>query len=249
MKHQLWSSFISFIFRFSNPKLEERIFLSLIWRRSQSLSPDEGLKYVLDFDNKLYGLTQKASERYGEGVHPKHRLLDFHQYFYNRIEAHERVLDIGSHEGVLTKTIADHTGAQITGIEILAERVEQANRKNPHPNVKYIVGDVTKFIPDEPFDVITMSNVLEHLPERVNFLLKAQQNTGANRFLIRVPRFDRDWRVPLKREVGVDYRLDDEHTIEYTPETFEDEMKQAGLSIVHIESRWGEFWADLRVSE
>lgn len=240
--------FLSFIFRFSNPKLEERILLSLIWRRSASLPPEEGLQYVMQFDNKLYRLIQKASERYGEGVHPKHRMLNFHQFFYTRIQSHERVLDIGSHEGVLTEAIANNTGAKITGIEILAERVEQAKKNNTNPNITYIVGDVTQFLPDEPFDVVIMSNVLEHLPERVAFLQKARQNTGAKRFLIRVPRFDRDWRVPLKKEIGVDWRLDDEHTIEYMPESFEQEMRDAGLTINHIESRWGEFWAELLVN-
>jgi len=229
-------------------KLEQKLFLSILSRRAKAMPPKDGMHYILNTDNKLYIVTQQLASIYGDGVSPKHRMLNYHQFFYKRITPDERVLDIGSSEGTLTKAIADNTGAQITGIEIVPERVERAKEVNSHPNINYIVGDVTQAPLEESYDVIVMSNVLEHLPERVDFLKKAIRNTGTKRFLIRVPRFDRDWRIPLKEEVGVDYRLDDEHTIEYTPETFADEMEQAGLSILYLESRWGEFWAELSVN-
>ena len=33
------------------------------------------------------------------------------------------------------------------------------------------------------------------------------------------------------------------HETEYTLETFAEEMKEAGLSIQHLEVRWGEIWS------
>jgi len=54
--------------------------------------------------------------------------------------------------------------------------------------------------------------------------------------------------VPLKQELGLDYRLDPTHHIEYTRENFEEEVRQAGLEIAHIEMRWGEIWAELKPS-
>jgi len=64
--------------------------------------------------------------------------------------------------------------------------------------------------------------------------------------LIRVPLFERDWRVPLKRELGVEWRLDSTHMTEYTLESFAEEIAGAGLSIIHQEVRWGEIWAEVR---
>jgi hypothetical protein len=72
------------------------------------------------------------------------------------------------------------------------------------------------------------------------------QRTGAQRVLVRVPLFERDWRVPLKRELGVEFRLDPTHRIEYTHEEFDGEMAAAGLVVEERQVRWGEIWAVCR---
>jgi len=100
-------------------------------------------------------------------------------------------------------------------------------------------------LPDEKFDVVILSNVLEHLPGRPLFLRCLYETFQPERFLIRVPLFERDWRVPLKKELGVEWRLDRTHEIEYTQESFEAEIEEAGLVIAHLEVRWGEIWAEV----
>jgi SAM-dependent methyltransferase len=65
-----------------------------------------------------------------------------------------------------------------------------------------------------------------------------------SRVLIRVPLYDRDWRVPLKQELGIEWRLDPTHEIEYTLESFAQEMNEARLKIIHQEIHWGEIWAE-----
>ena len=100
-------------------------------------------------------------------------------------------------------------------------------------------------VPDGSFSVIILSNVLEHLPERPSFLRQLYQNTKPDRLLIRVPLFERDWRVPLKRELGVEWRLDPTHETEYTIESFAQEMAEAQLQITYQEVRWGEIWAEV----
>ncbi len=65
------------------------------------------------------------------------------------------------------------------------------------------------------------------------------------RFLIRIPLFEREWRVPLKKELGVEWRLDTTHETEYTLESFSSEISEAGLRITHQEVRWGEIWAEV----
>jgi hypothetical protein len=76
-----------------------------------------------------------------------------------------------------------------------------------------------------------------------------QAKLTPSRWLIRVPLFERHWSVPLKQELGIDYRLDPTHQIEYTQESFAAEMRQTGLEIVHQEVRWGEIWAELKPGE
>ena len=83
----------------------------------------------------------------------------------------------------------------------------EAKEKYAHERVRYVHGDVLKDLPDESFDVAVMSNVLEHLPNRVEFLRAAQERLKPKRWLIRMPLYERDWRVPLMDELGVDAKI------------------------------------------
>lgn len=209
------------------------------------LPPDRTLRMLFRMEQWLYYLEGQMAIAYGNGVHVKHQHMNYHRFFIERIHAGERVLDIGSHNGAVAHDIAANTGAQVVGIEIDPKRVAMAKRLHSHPNVAYRQGNVLTDLRDEAFDVVVLSNVLEHLPDRPPFLRRVQELTTPSRFLIRVPLFERDWRVPLKRELGVEWRLDPTHEIEYTLELFAEEMRAAGLRPVHQEVRWGEVWAEL----
>lgn len=50
--------------------------------------------------------------------------------------------------------------------------------------------------------------------------------------------------MALKRELGVEWRLDPTHETEYTLESFAEELAAASLRITHQEVRWGEIWAE-----
>ena len=97
---------------------------------------------------------------------------------------------------------------------------------------------------EDPFDVVILSNVLEHLEDRPVFLRRLVRAVQPKRILIRVPLFERDWRVPLKEELGMDYRLDPTHYTEYTLESFASEIQAAHLMLTRQEVRWGEIWAE-----
>jgi hypothetical protein len=51
---------------------------------------------------------------------------------------------------------------------------------------------------------------------------------------------DRSWITLYKREMGVDYKLDSSHFIEYTFESFLKEISQAGLRMESYEIKYGE---------
>ncbi len=140
--------------------------------------------------------------------------------------------------------MADPSGSVI-GIDRKQSSIDWARgRFGTIPNISFVLGDITESLPDERFDAIVLSNVLEHIDSRTAFLRELNTRFTPRSILIRVPVYQRDWRVPLMDELGVDYRLDREHTIEYTQESFAEELKEAGLVIVHQELRWGEIWAE-----
>ena len=218
----------------------------IVWLLAAGRGPAAGLRLLLKLNNQLYHLTGKLACDYGNGLHPKHRLIRYHDFFVNRSSQGERVIDIGCGNGALSYDMAEHGGALVTGVELNELSIAEAKKRYSHERVRYVHGDVLKDLPDEHFDVAVMSNVLEHLPNRVEFLRNAQKRLKPKRWLIRVPLYERDWRVPLMEELGVDYRLDETHFTEYTQESFAEEMAQAGLEIVHEEIRWGEIWCEAK---
>lgn len=201
--------------------------------------------FLFELDNDAYALQGAAAIRAEGGVHPKHRITKYHNFFVQRISPNERILDVGCRTGEVAAEIVARTGAQLTGIDIDAEALALGRRRFPH--LQLLDGDVYDWTPPHAFDTVLMSNVLEHLQHRPALLKGLQERTSARRFLIRVPMFERDWRAGYKRDLGIEWRLDHTHETEFSVETFAAEMTEAGLTISHLECRWGEIWAELHV--
>lgn len=200
------------------------------------------LTALLDAHSKIETMAATTAVRYGGGVNPKHRIMAYHTFFAERVKSGERVLDVGSGNGFLALAMAQ-AGATVEGIEIVPANVEIARARHAHPNVVYRVGDVIKDELPSGIDTVAMSNVLEHLPNRVALLRRLAERTGAKRFLIRIPCFDRDWLVPLRKELGLDWRSDSTHETEYTLAEFDAELAAADLARAETILRWGEIWA------
>ena len=223
----------------------EHLIIEIINAFSRSRKPKDGLRFLLDLDRHVYGLQTSFALHYNGGVHPKHRLTKYHDFFIKRTDSKDSVLDIGCGAGFVAYDLANKCGAKVTGIDIDENNIRIAKKNKSHSNITYIQGDVLRDLPNEHYDIIILSNVLEHINQRISFLRRVNENCSPNKWLIRVPQFERDWRVPLKKELGVDWRLDDTHFTEYTIESFTEEIAKAGLQIKHIEFRWGEIWSEL----
>jgi 2-polyprenyl-3-methyl-5-hydroxy-6-metoxy-1,4-benzoquinol methylase len=204
---------------------------------------DEALRFLFRLDAFFYHLQGQKSVEYGGGIHTKHRHTRYHDFFAGNIQPTERVLDIGCGVGSLAYDVAEKSGAYVMGIDINPNNIAQAKKRYEHPRVTYLLSDVLQKIPDGPFDVVILSNVLEHLKGRSAFLSHIQDVVRPSRLLIRVPLYERDWRVPLKQELNVEWRLDPTHEVEYSLESFQEEIASAGLRINHREVKWGEIWA------
>lgn len=206
----------------------------------------ENLRLLLELDNRLYSLQGKNAREAGQGIHSKHEYLKYYEFFAGHLTSGQKVFDVGSGVGYMDCKLMELVpGIKLTGIELSRENYEYALCHHSHPDLHFINGDVYHHLPDDIFDVVTLSNVLEHFEDRVGLLRLLQRQLKPSKFIIRVPSFERDWRVPLKKELGVDYRLDSTHFIEYTREDFQREMSAAGLRITHLEMRWGEIWSVL----
>ena len=203
------------------------------------------LRALCTLDNLLYRAISVTSVWYDGGLHARHRLTRYHDFFLERVAPGERVLDIGCGNGALAADLASRGRATVTGVDQDPAAIRSARSRHAGTGLTFVEGDA-RMVPAGAFDVVILSNVLEHLEGRVAFLRDAMNRSGARRLLVRVPLFERDWRVPLKRELGVEFRLDPTHCIEYTVEEFEAEIAAAGLMIEERQVRWGEIWATCR---
>ena len=200
------------------------------------------IKLLLRLYNYLYKRISTLSVKINNGVHPKHKIMDYHSYFLYKIKNNSKVLDIGCGIGALAYDIANKAG-YVVGIDINEELIRIAKTKFPKKNIEYITGDATNYNFKEKYDYLVLSNVLEHIKNRHEFLEKIRNL--ADIFLIRVPMINRSWIVLYEKELNIDYRSDNSHYIEYTFDSFEKEINQAGLKITSHIIRFGEIWAEI----
>ncbi|MEW6417128.1 MAG: class I SAM-dependent methyltransferase [Nitrospirota bacterium] len=198
------------------------------------------VKQLLKIHTLSYNYIGTFSIAAENGLHPKHRLMNYHKFFVDNVSANDMVLDIGCGNGALTYDLAKKT-KYVYGIDINAKNIEYARKKYNTNNITYIVGDATEYEFNDKFDVIVLSNVLEHIENRIDFLLEIADLS--NIFLIRVPMINRDWVVLYKKEIGLPFMSDPTHYTEYTLESFFDEMHQAGLKVNNYSIQFGEIWA------
>lgn len=229
--------------RLSDEDLRDFV-VKMVSGRAEALPAADALRFVLNLDAALYPLQGWLSVRYGGGAHTKHRHTRYHDFFVHRIRPGEQVLDVGCGIGALACDVARRSGASVVGIDLNMSNVTTARTTYCHEQVAYVVGDVLHSPLKGSFDAVILSNVLEHVDARPEFLRDIVETVHPSRLLLRVPVFERDWRVPLKQELGIDYRLDPTHYTEYTLESFSAEMEEAGLCVTHQEVRWGEIWAE-----
>ncbi|MCC6971928.1 MAG: glycosyltransferase, partial [Phycisphaerales bacterium] len=227
------------------------------WERSlngfaKRLEPRKRAEFLAELDTYVYSMQGEAAIAAGNGIHPKHDLIRYHDYFVERVNAGERVLDLGCGIGALAASIAGRSGARVTGVDWSEKNLERARqymeRAGGAGAVELVRGDITSDRAPGRFDVVVLSNVLEHIAERPARLRQWSEWYGSPRFLIRVPAFDREWRVPWKKAMGVEWRLDLTHETEYTMEQLERELREAGLTLDSVTTRWGEYYAQARAA-
>lgn len=241
---------VSWIYRLIPARLRHGVLFGLFVLEGRSGDPKSGLRNLFTVWDKLDLAISERAMTYGGGQHPKHRLTDYHGFFTGNIAADARVLDIGCGYGAVAATIArDAAGRQVTGIDIDSANIAQARASNSLPNLTFVQADALAGLPDGPWDVVVLSNVLEHIDARVDFLRAIVANAQPRQVLIRVPLFERHWHLPLRAEVGVSYVSDPDHKIEHRLADLHDEVAAAGLVISDTQTLWGEIWCACSVPD
>lgn len=198
------------------------------------------LKFLVWIHNFSYRLIGVFAIKENKGLHPKHKIINYYDFFSSNVSPNDSVLDIGCGNGACINTVSKKVNKAV-GIDISGKNIKLAKKRFSNSNLQYIIGDAISYEFKENFDVIILSNVLEHIEKRIEFLKKIKKL--APRILIRVPLITRDWLAIYKKEKKMEYRLDPTHYIEYTEDGFKKEMWEAGLEIKSFYVKFGELYA------
>lgn len=218
------------------------------WLSVLAANPDrrEAVRNLLQTYDDVYVRLDQAAIAYDKGVHVKHRLTRYHDFFVERVRPGERVLDVGSGKGELAHDLVTRAGATVVGIDHDSSHLAFARSRFVHQQLEFREGDALERLPEGDFDVVVLSNVLEHLGPRVDFLQRVIASAKPKRLLFRVPVYARDWTVPLREEVGLSPFWDPDHEVEYDADSFRAELADAGLEITELVLNWGEIWAEAK---
>jgi SAM-dependent methyltransferase len=204
--------------------------------------PETALRRLLPVADQLLARVDLLAVDLDGGVHAKHRLTAYHDFFVERIGPGERVLDIGCGKGELAADIARRTGAHVTGLDLKQSSLDLAGTQEGGDALELVQGDALTWTPHHTYDVVVLSNVLEHIGPRVELLRRLVETARPSRLLIRVPSVERDWLVPLHEELGLPHFADPTHETEYTVDSLRSELSRAGLELAELVQRWGELW-------
>lgn len=211
---------------------------------------DKLLKIVLYFFLWLHNFAYRAINtlvvRVNNGVHPKHRIMNYAAFFLDNVNSGDTVIDIGCGKGETAFVVAQKASA-VVGLDQKLSNIEKASYRYAHPNLNFICGDALNYDFGQKFDKIVLSNVLEHIEKREEFLRSLRRVSDT--ILLRVPMITRDWLAVYKKELGLEYRLDRTHFIEYDLETLSAECQSGGWEIVNFSIQFGEFWGILKSND
>jgi SAM-dependent methyltransferase len=217
-----------------------RLWAGAVARRRE---PRDALRALLALQDELFRRVDVLAVDLDGGVHAKHRIIGYHDFFLDRVHDGETVLDVGCGKAELAYDLAEQARVHVTGIDVNREALAFARSRFPSERLELVEADALTWEPGRPFDVVVLSNVLEHIEDRVGLLRRIVAVARPARLLVRVPVLERDWSVGLRRELGLFYFSDPTHETEYDRDLLVADLAAAGLIAVEIEQRWGELWA------
>src|SRR4051812_37706405 len=97
---------------------------------------------LLHLDNWCYRTLNDFLMYAGGGIHPKHRIMNYAQFFVDEVASQDRVLDIGCGRGTVAWRVAKKA-REVVGVDLEPKNIEHARRLYPRKNLSFQVLDAT----------------------------------------------------------------------------------------------------------
>src|SRR3990172_5138324 len=118
LKLKLFNTFFSVFLRRHSIEDRKNIIFRLIQTSIENTSDKDALIFLLGLDRQIYALTGQESIRYGNGIHTKHRHINYHDFFIKNTDPGKIILDIGCGNGLLAYDVVKNVkDVRIYGID------------------------------------------------------------------------------------------------------------------------------------
>ena len=171
-------------------------------------------------------------------IHPKHLFDEERTHYLSALlKPGIAFLDIGSGVGTECKLASENQAKIVCGVEYDWNSLITAVRRTEteENKVSFLRLDLesgTLPFQDNSFDLVNFTNVLEHIHARKAILREVKRiKKDDGVMVLSIPNAGTSWKKKLQR-AGLDPRDDDDHKIEYSMDSIEEELASAGLNII-----------------
>lgn len=191
-------------------------------------SRERKLDFLLDAAAVTNRLAMEHAAELGLNIWGENRFIHKH------IKPTDRVLEIGCSSGRVLSIIE---AADRVGVDYDKAAIERG--RLTHPELTFVAGEARQYLEiAEPFDVLILSHVLEHLDDPEQFLVSFKDRF--DRIYVEVPDFEyttnNDARLARRRDL---IYMDGDHVAEFDRDELEAIFNSVGLKVVDREFRWG----------
>lgn len=170
--------------------------------------------------------------------------LSGQSFLLSKILPEHNVLDLGCNQGDISYLLSKNC-QRVVGIDIDKNVIDIANQKHKNHNLSFLCEDLYDYLSkkSEPFDVLILSHIIEHLDNPIDFLKKNKNYFKL--IYVEVPDFDNVYLNKYREKFNLNLIYsDNDHVVEYTREDLMDIFKSIKLDIVSSEYRYGvqKYW-------
>lgn len=152
------------------------------------------------------------------------------------IPANGSVIDVGCGVGRWCR-IASKYADKVIGIDYPKSLIDEVKSKTDAANVTFLVGDVTKDLNDEKFDLALLLHVIEHIDEADRILNELK--TVPSMIIVEVPDFEQDALNYVRLKQNLPFYSDGDHVREYTEEILVDQLTRNGCDVIETRKNGG----------
>lgn len=176
-----------------------------------------------------------SGEIYDSRFHEHSKALS-EDFLRKHIPENGSVIDVGCGVGRWCN-IASKYAEKVVGIDYTESLIAEAKKRYQPENIKFLVGDVTKDLQGEKFDLALLLHVIEHIEDADRILQDLK--SIASKIIVEVPDFEHDPLNYVRLKQGTPFYSDGDHVREYTQEILVNQLERNGWRVVETYKNGG----------